>query len=89
VAGELIRRSTQVSTPVGIYDWQELPRPDGGIVPNQPNYYSTLVQYVKNYFKCFGYCGIAESSFELTNSLSRYQKKHMLHKLEVQVADSG
>jgi hypothetical protein len=25
------------------------------IVPNSRNHYSTLVPYVKNYFKCFGY----------------------------------
>jgi len=25
----------------------------GKIVPNSRNHYSTLVQYVKNYFKCF------------------------------------
>ncbi len=34
---------------VGVYEWQELPQRDGGIVPTKPNHYSILVQYVKNY----------------------------------------
>jgi hypothetical protein len=34
---------------VGIYDWQELPQPDGGVVPNQQNYYSILIQFLNDY----------------------------------------
>jgi hypothetical protein len=30
----------------------------GETVPNRLHYYNILVQYVKNYFKCFEWCGI-------------------------------